>query len=820
MDDELTALLIEAHHNIGFLEGLVKYAPNKDAFGELMLLKECVYSRMIDYDSPTFQEVLVSRGRGKEDIISITTLELAYKMSKNKKITAPNLSKLCGIALDGNVASDSVNIRDRQTFLSNVRTNLISFSTRIIFISGQIFCLEEVMFINKIHIQNYRNFSDFTMEFHKGLNVIIGANNSGKTGLLYAINLLNFPSDISIDDFNKNNLLQYSKLYLENAPSITIEYSISHKICEDDTNDESIIRLLPFLGIKEFAENREEHDGVAEYNIVAHIRAVYSLDTKFLEEYKKAVINEAKDYKTYLLVLKRFVENHYSWNYTNGISDTKAEQKAVTDIFDIRFIGAERTSEEVRKETKREIISFTKNADNATDFDKFKHDVSEGIEKLLSPSITKLATLFENEKNAIGLAKGNVSIASTVHANFSLADTYTTEVKDTKSGYTLPLQYNGLGYNNLINIYMLIKLTEIRPGKDFRILCLEEPEAHLHPAMQYKLFKYLRDLDDTDGLNQQIFVTTHSSNITAVAGIDNMFMLAYNREGDDSDCTQQSLLEQFADKDGTTIKAEAKAHLTKFLDVTRSDMLFSDKVILVEGIAEKLLVPLFMEICGCPYEDEHISIVEIGGKHFKYFVELFNGNAVKKKVLCITDKDFKWIDFDGDGNLRSYSEYENDTPTHITALKREFPIENFHICTQSMGGRTFEDEFFLENMANENIATTVFKKAISNTISVFFDKYSFNLAAWEAHIDEIDGRSRKTVKKFLDAYKSRADVSPGRASDYEKLIFAELFLHYAKDKKGDVALEILTDKTLMNEDGLSKLIVPRYIQEGLTWLLK
>lgn len=444
------------------------------------------------------------------------------------------------------------------------------------------------MYINKIHIQNYRNFSDFTMEFHKGLNVIIGANNSGKTGLLYAINLLNSPSDISVDDFNKNK----------------------------------------------------------------------------------------------------------------------------------------------------------------------------------------------------------------------------------------PLQNNGLGYNNLINIYMLIKLTEIRPGKDFRILCLEEPEAHLHPAMQYKLFKYLRDLDDINGLNQQIFVTTHSSNISAVAGIDNMFMLAYNREGDGSDCTQQSLMEQFADKDGTTIKAEAKAHLTKFLDVTRSDMLFSDKVILVEGIAEKLLVPLFMEICGCSYEDEHISIVEIGGKHFKYFVELFNSNAVKKKVLCITDKDFKWIDFDGDGKLRSYSEYESDEPIHITDLKQRFSIENFHICTQSIGGRTFEDEFFLTNMADKNVATAIFKRAISNTINDFFDKYSFDLTAWEAHIDEVDGRSHKTVKKFLDAYKSRVDDSPERTSDYEKLIFAEIFLHYAKDKKGDVALGTLTDKALMNQDGSSKLIVPYYIQEGLTWLLK
>ena len=62
------------------------------------------------------------------------------------------------------------------------------------------------MHISKIHIQNYRNYSDFTMNFHKGLNVIIGSNNSGKTGLLYAINLLYSPSSISMDDFNKNGM--------------------------------------------------------------------------------------------------------------------------------------------------------------------------------------------------------------------------------------------------------------------------------------------------------------------------------------------------------------------------------------------------------------------------------------------------------------------------------------------------------------------------------------------------------------------------------------------------------------------------------------
>lgn len=58
MNEELPALLIEAHRNIGFSEGLLMYAPNKDSFSESMRLKECAYSLMIDYDDPTFRDVL------------------------------------------------------------------------------------------------------------------------------------------------------------------------------------------------------------------------------------------------------------------------------------------------------------------------------------------------------------------------------------------------------------------------------------------------------------------------------------------------------------------------------------------------------------------------------------------------------------------------------------------------------------------------------------------------------------------------------------------------------------------------------------------
>lgn len=673
------------------------------------------------------------------------------------------------------------------------------------------------MYISKIHIQNYRNYSDFTMNFHKGLNVIIGSNNSGKTGLLYAINLLYSPSSISVDDFNKNNLLKYDELYVENAPEIVIEYYISHRIAEDDTNDESIIRLLPFLGIKEFEENRTEKDGKVEYNIAAKIKAVFSLDVKYLDDYKKE-LKSVTNFDEYFMMLNRFVEKHYSWSYTNGITETKADQKTATSVFDIRLIEAERTSEEVRKETKREIDAVTKDSEHAAELDALKKSVSDDLKKILNDSITKLSDLFEKEDNEIGLKKGNVSIFSDVKAKLSVSDAYVTEVKDTKSGFVVPLNHNGLGYNNLINIYMLIKLTEVQKGRDFKILCLEEPEAHLHPAMQYKLFKYLKNLDKKNELNQQIFVTTHSSNISAVAGIDNMFMLSYERGEEGSDCHQQSLEEQFKDADGKTEKNDAKQHLSKFLDVTRSDMLFADKVILVEGIAEKLLMPIFMDACGCSYEDEHISIVEIGGKHFEHFVELFNGNAVNKKVLCITDRDFKWID--DDGKLKSFETYQNEEVSHIKKLKERFAIENFYICTQTLGGKTFEDELLLSNIDNLDIAKTFFKKAICDGLEDFFEKHNFDITTWIADVEDIDGRSRKVIDRYLKAYNERIDTAPENAKFYEKIIFAELFLHYAKSKKGEVALSLLTDKALYNEDETTKIAVPDYIQEGLKWLMQ
>lgn len=128
MDDELASLLAEAHHSLGQLEGLVQYAPNSSPFCDLMVLKECTYSLMIDYDTPNFQEVLTIRGTGKGDMTPINNLVSAYKEVANMQFAAQDYSRLCSIALYGNRTEQQISIRDTQTFLQCAISNLKTYN--------------------------------------------------------------------------------------------------------------------------------------------------------------------------------------------------------------------------------------------------------------------------------------------------------------------------------------------------------------------------------------------------------------------------------------------------------------------------------------------------------------------------------------------------------------------------------------------------------------------------------------------------------------------------------------------------------------------
>ena len=112
MDDELSGLLISAHSALGILEGTIKYMPNREALKELMILKECYYSRSIDYKEPMLSEVLTSMNTEKSDYQHIDNIVSAYKSALGLQIGSKTLSEICTTALYGTEPEEKIYLYD------------------------------------------------------------------------------------------------------------------------------------------------------------------------------------------------------------------------------------------------------------------------------------------------------------------------------------------------------------------------------------------------------------------------------------------------------------------------------------------------------------------------------------------------------------------------------------------------------------------------------------------------------------------------------------------------------------------------------------
>lgn len=208
---------------------------------------------------------------------------------------------------------------------------------------------------------------------------------------------------------------------------------------------------------------------------------------------------------------------------------------------------------------------------------------------------------------------------------------------------------NSLGYNNLLYIATVFAELEIVNENNslFIILLIEEPEAHLHPQIQSKLIKYLKHMADKKS-NLQIIVTTHSSVIAASVDIDSLVYVTRDNEG--------ILSTRIAD---FGLEDNIKNYLNRWLDITKSTMLFSKGIILVEGICEAMILPALASTVLNEYNKTHksylptsleeagVSVININGINFKYFYPLFSdlsdSNIKRLPIRCsgITDKDPK-----------------------------------------------------------------------------------------------------------------------------------------------------------------------------------
>jgi len=203
------------------------------------------------------------------------------------------------------------------------------------------------------------------------------------------------------------------------------------------------------------------------------------------------------------------------------------------------------------------------------------------------------------------------------------------------------LMENSLGYNNLLYLAtVLAELTETYEGEDyFSMLLIEEPEAHLHPQLQIRLLKYLEST--AQKRNVQVIVTTHSPVLASSVSLETVIQL----------CVTDKKPQAIALR-SCGLSKPSSAFLNRWLDATKSTLLFAKGIILVEGIAEAMLLPELAKIVLHEYdklpntlEDCGVSVINMNGIYFKHFMQLFadlnESGSMSIPVRCagITDND-------------------------------------------------------------------------------------------------------------------------------------------------------------------------------------
>lgn len=701
------------------------------------------------------------------------------------------------------------------------------------------------MYISKIIIEGFRNFTSNTIEFNDGVNVIIGHNNAGKTSLLKAIGLLidqNISKKLEIDDFSKNITLEELKAA---PPAISISMVIDQSK-DEDLNGDDLVTVADWLTRLE-----EPYQALISYK--------FFLPFEKHVDYLSSIAGCSTKNEAWLVIKHDFLRFYVNKIYGGDPAMKITADSAALHKFDFQFLNAIRDVERDMFSGKntmlRDVLDFfmdyeIKSADDAI---KSRTDKQIEIKKLKTDFTTKAGLLITELQTRMHAGKEHIlKYATQTGATFNNAlPDFDGTISDVEMysalkliiGYSsldikIPVTHNGLGYNNLIFMSLLLAKMQVNSdgnylgsnAKVFPVLAIEEPEAHLHPAMQYKFLKFLKE-NKSQRKVRQIFVTTHSTHITSAVSLDEIICL-HNEKG--------TITAGYPGKVFPTTPdgLNAKAYVQRFLDATRSDMLFAQKVILVEGLAEEILIPTLAKYCGRKLEDYHVTIVPVGGRFFDYFLTLFDTSspyAIPKKVVCLKDRDpeRKEITESYFGGCYPY-EYGQKPSDYVykehlaSKMSKYNSKDNIRFFGQNHPkGKTFEYELSLFNSDSEMLLTSSVQN--QQELKDLHDFYS----AGKPVSDFLNRLGKSGANTDLkNAITSLADPS-WTDDDKKKAIIATRYLKSVG--KGANALELAAilennlelpltapaGSTAASPFALRQaFIVPYYIKKSILWICK
>lgn len=490
------------------------------------------------------------------------------------------------------------------------------------------------MYISEIKIDGYKNCNiKSTISFNPGLNILVGENASGKTTIIDAIRMILRNSEqkyVTEDDFYKSFDNE------EQRKNVLIDLKMGN------LSPEERITFLSWCNAEFEAELHLEIE--KEPNQKGYFKkSIWGGKSK-----SSAFEEETFDYidTIYLPALRNAEEK-----LTNGKKSRLA------------LLLKHQYKDEVRKKQLVDAFSefnqsIIKNEDNKySEIEQAKKDINTAMKE-------SMGTVFEQSVNLQFSESSFVSILQNIKMVFfpHMGEMDEKKFRD--------VAINSLGYNNLLYIATVFAELEVvnKNNSLFTVLLIEEPEAHLHPQIQSKLIKYLQKMAN-EKQNLQIIVTTHSAVIAASVGVDAIIHI----KGTETGITAKKIFDFQLDDN-------VKKYLNRWMDITKSTLLFSKGVILVEGICEAMLLPALAAIVLAEYnqgrdetlpaslEEAGVSVVNVNGINFKYFFPLFydteGWDIERLPIRCsgITDKDPKSIEIvDEEGKKKKQKVYPIET---------------------------------------------------------------------------------------------------------------------------------------------------------------
>ncbi|KIX44651.1 ATP-dependent endonuclease [Burkholderia pseudomallei] len=436
------------------------------------------------------------------------------------------------------------------------------------------------MHLSKLVIKNFRKLKHAELSFQAGLNVLVGGNNVGKTAVVDALRALLAGHDEPYPRLGEEDVHRPH----DGTPSgdIVFEYVFSGLSLDDEAD--FLAALVP---------------GAAG-GLEAHIKIRYSDADKAGRLRAKRWCGEHEDVGLTADMMEnlRGVYLPPLRDASQGLKPGRTSQLArllqlLADESGIE--GINKALQELDGKLKEHLpIANTHNAINT----RHKTMLGPQLAQLLEVGLS--ASDFKSLKSRLSL----------------LVDAF-------------EIEQNGLGFNNLI--YMAVVLSELTKNPDscYRGLIVEEPEAHLHPQLQAVLLQYLQSIQAVEGEKPvQLFVTSHSPNFASIADLNSLVCLV----------DTGTAVETFLPRSVVFDKGK-REKLERYLDVTRAEFFFARRVIFVEGAAELMMVNALAKRIGCDLRQHGVSLISVEGLNFDSFLPLFGDKALKIPVAILTDAD-------------------------------------------------------------------------------------------------------------------------------------------------------------------------------------